>query len=548
MKKLQSFIAILLMLLIVFSVDNVSAAIAGNQTTDDSDTTIIDEEVFPHDEVIDVNIEIDEDIYEEMINNAADEEYVLANITYNGYTFNNIAIRPKGNSSLRDVAKSDGDRFSFKIDFNKYVDGQNLFGITKLNLNNLFSDDTLMAEYIGYDMLENIEAVASNTTYTSLSINGEYFGLYIAVEAVDERFLEENYGNFDGQLYKPDMGVGSDLAYISDDPDDYSGIFPQNDDMNTDESFIELVKTIDEIIKNDGETEEYNLSNILNVDSFLKYLAFSTATVHLDAYQSGMSHNYYLYFNTDTEKFEWISWDLNMIFNNFPQSGLSDEEATQFLIDEPVMGELSKYPLVQAVLTNADYVESYHEYLLELLNNSMSEEIFEQSVIETFAMIEPYASVDPSAFYTTDQAKISIFENDEQSDIVSLLEFFSLRVENINQQITGEIASTNNGNGNTGTSGGMGGMGGKMQDDRTEGDIAEGNMPEGDMPQGDMAEGDMPERDMPQGDIPEGMDMANPPGITSTESSSVDITDIIAIAVSFALTGGLTIYLYFRKY
>lgn len=63
-----------------------------------------------------------------------------------------------------------------------------------------------------------------------------------------------------------------------------------------------------------------------------------------------------------------------MIYNNFPQSGLSDEEATQFLIDEPVMGSLSAYPLVQAVLTNSDYVDTYHEYLLELIDNSLSEE------------------------------------------------------------------------------------------------------------------------------------------------------------------------------
>lgn len=538
MKKLQSFIAILLVILIVFSVDNVSAAITGNQTTGD-EASSIDEEVFPHDEVIDVNIEIDENTYEEMITNASSEEYVLADITYNGYTFNNIAIRPKGNSSLRDVVKSDGDRFSFKIDFNKYVDGQNLFGLTKLNLNNLFSDDTLIAEYMGYDMLDDIDAVASRTTYVSLSINGEYFGLYLAVESVDESFLEENYGNFDGELYKPDMGTGSDLAYISDDPNDYSGIFPQNDDMDTDENFVELVKTIDEIIKNDGESEEYYLSDILNVDSLLKYLAFSTATVHLDSYQSGMFHNYYLYFNTETEKFEWISWDLNMIYNNFPQSGLSDVEATQFLIDEPVMRSLSEYPIVKAVFTNTEYVEKYHEYLLDLITVSMSEEVFQQSAIDAFTMIEPYASIDPSAFYTTDQAKVNIFEDDSKSNIISLIEFNSLRVENISQQLSGETTSSNAGSGNIGTNKDMNG---NMQGNRPEGDRPEGGRPEGNMPEGDPTGTQIPEDNM------QGMNMGNSPAIPSTVSSSVDITDIIALVVSLGIIGGLTVYLYFRKY
>lgn len=561
MKKLQSFIAILMLILIILSVDNVSAAIAATQEGSKSNEEIIDDQVFPHYQVIDVNIEIDEEVYAEMINNAMDEEYVLADITYNGYTFNNIAIRPKGNSSLRDVANAGGDRFSFKVDFDKYIDGQNMFGITKLNLNNLFSDDTLMAEYLGYEMLQDMGAVASDTTYTSLSINGEYFGLYIAVEAVDERFLDENFGNFDGELYKPDMGIGADLAYISDDPDDYSGISPQDEDMTTDEDFVELVKTIDEIIKNGGESEEYNLSNILNVDSFLKYLAFSSATIHLDTYQSGMYHNYYLYFNTDTEKFEWISWDLNMIFNNYPGSGLTDAEATQFLIDEPVTGELSKYPLVQAVLTNEEYVDTYHVYLEEFVDNYLSEEKFTESVIETFAMIEAYASVDPSAFFTTDQAKISIFEEDAESNTISLLQFIALRVENISQQLNGQTSSTNNGEGNIGT----GGKGGNMQGNNGQRPEGDGQRPEGGPPGMNIQEGEQPEM-MPEGEPeemiqegnqqennrPERAEMGNAAGMPGNdvvqEDSSFDIMDMAAVALSLGMISIFTIYLAARKY
>lgn len=49
----------------------------------------------------------------------------------------NVGIRPKGNSSLSMVASDDKtDRFSLKIDFGEYVDGQTYHGIRKLALNN----------------------------------------------------------------------------------------------------------------------------------------------------------------------------------------------------------------------------------------------------------------------------------------------------------------------------------------------------------------------------------------------------------------------------
>lgn len=552
MKKFRSIVAILILIAIIFSAQKLYIFSAENKesytvTSENSDM----EKVFPNDKVIDVNIEIDPEVYEEMKANAANEEYVKANITYNGYTLNNVAIRPKGNSSLRDVIKSNGDRFSFKVDFDKYIDGQNLFGITKINLNNLFSDDTLMSEYLGYEMLEDIGAATPHTTYVSLSINGEYFGLYLSVEAIDEFFLKENYGNFDGELYKPDMGVGSDLAYISDDPDDYTGITPQDEDKSTDNNFIKLVKTISMINKNGGETEEYNLSDILNVDSFLKYLAFSTATIHLDSYQSGMYHNYYLYFNTDTEKFEWITWDLNMLFNNFPASGLSDEDATQFLIDEPVIGELSKYPIVEAVFTNDEYVEKYHQYLEDLVNNFLSEDKFEKKVLETYEMIEPYAKIDPSAFYTIDEVKQAIWGEDEQSSGLSLIDFISLRTENINKQLNGELPSTNNGSGNERSSSmRQNGMGGMNRQDRPS-DMKAENKP-------DQSEDMRPPRDMESQNNaqPNGKPNVNPKmpndnklnAASTANSFSNLVQNPIAFGISLLITAGLALYLTFRKY
>lgn len=445
MKWIKSITAVILMILLIFVLDH---AYNSSDNSISESNSIVDSVIFPHDEVIEVNIEIDEGAYAEMISNATSEEIVMADITYNGNTYENVGIRPKGNSSLRDVSNSDGDRYSYKIDFNYYVDDQSLYGITKLNLNNIFNDSSMMAEYLSYEMLDELDAVSSRTTYVNLSINGEVFGLYLAVEQVNEQFLTENYGDSSGELYKPDSGIGANLAYISDNGEDYTGMFPENMDSSDNEDLATLIKTIE---------DNGDLDSVMNVDSFLKYLAVSTMTIHQDSYQGGMFHNYYLYNNNGV--FEWISWDLNMTFNGFPGSGMTDTQAISYLIDEPVSGAMEKYPLIEAIFQNEEYVEKYHEYLKILSNGYLQSDTFNEKVLSVYKMIKSYVEADPTSFYSYEEFENGLFNEDGTS--LGILSFMEQRVSNVAQQLSGEITSTNNGEGNAESSKG-GGMKGEM--------------------------------------------------------------------------------------
>ncbi|WP_058485551.1 CotH kinase family protein [Defluviitalea phaphyphila] len=163
--------------------------------------------VFDKDQVTQINIEIDEENWNWLLENAAQEEYVVADITINGETFNNVGIRAKGNSSLN-MVESDPttDRYSFKIDFDQYIEGQTLYGLEKLALNNMIQDTTYMKEYISYSMFEEMEIPTPAYAFANITINGEPWGLYLAVETIEESFLERYYGSIDGNLYKPEGG------------------------------------------------------------------------------------------------------------------------------------------------------------------------------------------------------------------------------------------------------------------------------------------------------------------------------------------------------
>ncbi len=259
--------------------------------------------VFNKNKVTTVDIEIAEEDWEDMLENAEEEEFKQANITVNGKRVENVAIRTKGNISLSSVVNSDSDRYSLKIDFDYYDHTKSLFGLKKMNLNNNYSDSTLMREYISYELMEKMGLPTPAHSYMYITVNGEERGLYLGVEAVDETFLANNYGSNSGFLFKPD-GVGSDLQYISDNISDYKGINLKTNEGNSDKS--KLVEMLD-AINNDGDIEKY-----IDVDEMLRYFAVNTAIVNLDSYQGRLKHNYYLY--EDKGVFSIIPWDYNMSF------------------------------------------------------------------------------------------------------------------------------------------------------------------------------------------------------------------------------------------
>ena len=173
-------------------------------------------ELFDTSSILTVNILMDEADWNDMLENATTEEYYQCDVEVNGTTFYRVAIRPKGNTSLTSIASDPTTgRYSFKLEFDHYVDGQTCFGLDKLILNNNYADATNMKEALIYDMYQYLGADASLYNYAKISVNGEYWGVYLALEAAEDSFMLRNYGAQSGELYKPDsmdMGGGTDFG------------------------------------------------------------------------------------------------------------------------------------------------------------------------------------------------------------------------------------------------------------------------------------------------------------------------------------------------
>ena len=108
-----------------------------------------------------------------------------------------LGIRYKGfNSWWHSVKKP------IKIDINEYKSDQEYDGLKKFNLHNGSGDPSFIRENIDYKILRRLGIKAPRTSFAKVFIDTVYIGLYRIVEQIDNTFLDGNFGNHNGNLYK----------------------------------------------------------------------------------------------------------------------------------------------------------------------------------------------------------------------------------------------------------------------------------------------------------------------------------------------------------
>ena len=160
--------------------------------------------LFDSSRVHEIDISISEEDWADLTADPQAKTKYDTAVTIDGEKLEGVGFSTKGNTSLAFVAqKRDSNRYSFKLNFGKYADGQTYRGLNKLNLNNLYADATYMKDYLSYEISREAGVAAPLTSYVWLTINGEALGLYIAIEDVSESYLDRT-ANGEGELYKPE--------------------------------------------------------------------------------------------------------------------------------------------------------------------------------------------------------------------------------------------------------------------------------------------------------------------------------------------------------
>ena len=429
------------------------------------------------------------DGWEDFLSGCEDKEYTACTLVIDGETCRNVAIRAKGNSSLSTVSSYGNNRYSFKVEFDHYDGANTYYGLDKLSLNNLIQDNTLMKDFLCYQLMGSFGVAAPLCSYVSVSVNGELWGLYLAVEGVEDAFLRRNYGTDAGELYKPDSlssggdrggsfdpadlagsfdpaafddggappfedppqrpgggedggqrgggpggmggmgGMGSGdvkLQYADGDPDSYPNIFDNAKTAITDQDKDRLIAALKAL---GGE----EAAGAVDVEQVLRYFVVHGFVCNGDSYTGGMVHNYYLY--EEDGRLAMIPWDYNLAFGGF-QTG-SAEAAVNEPIDDPVTsGELEDRPMVAWIFRSQEYTDLYHQYYAQFIEELFDSGSCQALIDSTFALIAPYAAEDPTMFCT--------YEEFEQG-VEALKTFCALRAESVRGQLAGTVPSTSQG-------------------------------------------------------------------------------------------------------
>lgn len=390
--------------------------------------------LFDTETPLDINIIMDASDWEDMLSNAISEEYRECNVEINGTTFYRVGIRPKGNTSLSSIASDPTtDRYSFKLEFDKYVDGQTCFGLDKLVLNNNYADATNMKEALVYDLFKYVGADASLYNYAKINVNGEYRGVYLALEAVEDSFLLRSYGVQSGELYKPESmnigggskgGAGSgnggaDLNYTDDELDSYSTIW---DGEITDAKKADRKRVVT-ALKNISQGTD--LQKYMDIDNLVRYIAVHVFSVNDDSLSGSMTHNYYLY--ETGGMLNLIPWDYNLAFG-----GMGGGKEATSVVNDAVDNAFSATNFFDTLTANEEYNALYYDNLKKVAEYISGGE-FEKFYNRVRSQIDELVKTDPTAFYSYD---------DYTKAAETLFELVKLRGESIEKQVDKTIPST----------------------------------------------------------------------------------------------------------
>ena len=422
--------------------------------------------LFKTDVVHTINIEIAEADWADLKSRALYKETHDATLVVDGETFYHVEIRTKGNSTLAQSIVRDWDRQSLTVDFGSLQAGQRYYGLDTLSLYNNACDASCLKNMLCLDMMRRMGVPSPLSSFAAVFLNGEYMGLYTAMEGVGEAFAARNFGLPYGQLYKPEHldiaailtgTYNGDIVFNLDAFSAGTGSVEINEFLQTAEEAVALryvgesLSAYDQIWDNAvfkvGRSDQRRVVTALrhigeqndvwryaDMEELARYFAVNAFVLNTDNYLTNMAHNYYLY--EDKGVLSMLPWDYDLTLGAVGAVG-TEGSMTDFLnlaIDTPLIhSTMAQRPMLACVLNDPRGTQLYHEALQTLLNTYIYSEYCERYLDRNAALIAPYVKEDPLHGGSTER-----FE----ADVSAIRQFCAIRSASIQGQLDGTIPST----------------------------------------------------------------------------------------------------------
>jgi spore coat protein H len=324
----------------------------------------------------------DSDVYKQGL-------FQMTNSTMDTILVAPVGVRLRGNTSRYAHKKA------FKIDFKEFG-GKKFFGYKKFNLKANVNDPTQVREPLTMQYFREMGIPAARTHPVKLYMNGEYMGVYINVEQIDDVFLTPRFGQSDGFLYKCAYGANLlDNGQVND-----TTLFESelNEDTDNRVGLAHFVHVLNSASDANFQSE---IEPVFDVDGFLRYLAVEALVGHWDGYSYNMN-NFYLYYNSQTSKIDFIPYDAD---NTWGIDWLGVDWGSRDIANWA--NTTQPRPLTTRILHVSSYREKYGTYLTQLINAYFNDNYLNpildayQSVLSDAVRTDGYFSADFGFTYNT---------------------------------------------------------------------------------------------------------------------------------------------------
>ena len=269
------------------------------------------DDLFDPNTVNDVLLEVNARDWAELKERYRENVYYQANLRWRGEVVRTVGIRSRGLGSRSQTKPG------LRIDFNRYVTGQQFLGLKSVVLDNLTQDPSMLKERVVMRFFAEMGMPAPRVAHVRLFVNNSFAGLYTVVESIDKDFLARTLNENDGYLYEFKHTDPYGFEYLGSELEKYAEFFEPK--THEHDSMFSLYYPIKELAWSVSESPDSMFVSSVNQYLDLRTLFTYAAVENFLADRDGLfgdwgMNNFYLYRFEGKNLSQLLPWDKDSSF------------------------------------------------------------------------------------------------------------------------------------------------------------------------------------------------------------------------------------------
>ncbi|ORX66977.1 hypothetical protein BCR32DRAFT_238148 [Anaeromyces robustus] len=274
----------------------------------------------------------------------------------------------------------------------KIKSGETLHGTKNFRLRSDQRDATMMRSKISTDILQRSGLISVEVGYTELYINNEYRGFWVVSDSIKNKWIKRKFGDVDGDITNLIQCKEDNIRF-----DDYTAKIKC---INTNNEYVDNMKDFNKFVDQVNVAKSRaDLEKIMEVDNFIKYMAWEWLVGTWDHFLGLYGHNLYWYqqpngkwvyipydHDLDIGQDLWTGFFLGKSFSNYKDINFANLTFKDF--------ELS-HPIIKILILNDDTF--FRECVGDIISKVFNPDTLLAHIDDIKNLISPYVKKDKAS-------------------------------------------------------------------------------------------------------------------------------------------------------